>query len=194
METELVKNVMESSPFVDGSPITEFYTVQEKYSEEKAKKLKEPFNDKKLMKTILAKYKIIYAEKIKQEEKMLEILKEVIRLKHMKQVNHSVLAIPVFLDCCYIYYLNQFDTNALIFKLPKTLWKFDMFLSACGGEKDSAIYNAFKSIIEDDEISELRADDPPYNLMTFRTIDETEKLIDNKKDKFNTLLECVMKL
>ena len=195
METKRIKNVMPSSPFINGSPTTEFYTVQENYSEETIKKLKEPFDNSSLMKTILSKYKTIYVKKNKQDNgNMTELLKEIIKIKHTKQVNKSVFSIPVFLDCCYMYYINQFDTNALIFKLPKTLWKFDLFLSACGGKKDSAIYRAFKDVIEDVEISELRTEDPPYILLSCRTPEETEKLIDDKKDKFKTLLECIIKL
>lgn len=91
-------------------------------------------------------------------------------------VTASVGSIPIFLDFAYLYYVHRYDDKAPIYKLPAKLSKYDLFANALECPKDE-LYECFKQCIENEFISELRIETPPYMLRTELDINQIQKKI-----------------
>jgi hypothetical protein len=189
------------SPSVDYD-ITPISTLEEQfYSDTAATKLKKMYKSREnLLCTILSMTKFISTSTAKHVHKTLVKSKATKDMIHLNEsltsfilnqqdeitsiqdygliVQEKLKLLPVLIDFCYVYYVHSFDDNAPFHKLPMTVAKLRMILSALHayGNHYAQVNSIFELIIENQILTDMRIETPPYYMRT----DLTDKEIEEK--------------
>jgi hypothetical protein len=177
----------ETSPFFDDYNETK---PEQFYTDNIAEKIKNLFPSRKIhIETLLKMYKFIFkADKKAIWEKTEAELKDDIlstsysldiskileqQLLEIKQYEKQkelfgkrLSAIPIFIDFAYLFYVQHYDTSAPVHKLPTYLNKYKMIAYCLKAPLDNDLYACFEQCIENNFISDLRIENPPFYLRT----------------------------
>jgi hypothetical protein len=177
-----------------------FFDIKNDDSNELSEKIKSLFPSRKVhIDTLLKLYKFIFSgnkkaiwEKTEEELKddilntsySLDISKileqhllEIKQFEKQKEnFNKRLSAIPVFIDFAYLFYVQHYDVSAPVYKLPAYLNKYKMITYCLKAPINDDLYACFEQCIENNFLSELRVENPPFYLTT----DLSEKEIKEK--------------
>jgi hypothetical protein len=115
-------------------------------------------------------------------------------LKQNGLFHKQIAAVPVFIDFAYMYYVQHFDREAPIHKLPMFLPKYRMIMATLKAPCDD-LFVSFENCIENRIIMDMRVEIPPYHLRTDLTDGEIrEKLKIVVVPALKDILEMCLKL
>jgi hypothetical protein len=199
----------QDSSIVQDASIVQDTQQEQFYTKPIIDKIKELFPDRKThLDKLVSMYKNIFLEtkKMTWEKSQKEVTDEILTTgfslnigkileeqmeqikKHEEQektFNSRISAIPIFIDFAYLFYVQHYDKNAPIHKLPTHILKYKLLTNALRAPIDD-LYACFEQCIENSFISDLRIEKPPFYLRTDLSKEEL-------KEKINLIVKPLCK-